>query len=193
LAGERIVSFTTVVVAEDPTNNGYILKPLVTAVLKSCGRPRAKVSVLSNPRTTGYEHAKQLLKNELIERYKFVDLLLFLPDADGKDRSLEFQALENQAHVVGTKLICCAAAQEVETWLLAGHIDKLQESWMQIRLNSSVKEDVFQSFLAANGDQRLPGGGREQLMIETLGNYAGLKSRCPEIEELEKRIRDLFA
>lgn len=183
------MSFTVVIVAEDPKNNGYILRPIVERILQECGRPRARVSVLNNPRTQGYEHAKRLLRTELIERYKFVDLLLFLPDADGKDRQEEFQSLEQIARKHGTNLICCSASQEVEVWLLAGHLERLSEGWMAIRLNPSVKEDVFQPFLERFGDPRLPGGGREQLTYETLENYEGLKVRCPELEELENRIR----
>jgi hypothetical protein len=189
MAGEYRLSYRVVVVSEDPTNNGYILSPVVAAILSACGKPRARVSVLANPRTQGYEHAKALLKDELIERYRHVDLLLFLPDADGKDRAREFAALEEQARVNGTRLICCAAREELEAWLLAGHLDKLDIPWSQVRGDSSVKETVFGPFLERFGDARQPGNGRETLMRSTLKNYDGLKARCPEIAELEVRIK----
>jgi hypothetical protein len=71
------------VIPEDPTYNGYILKPLVERILAECGKPNAKVIVLTNPKADGYERAKALL-GEVFERYKHHDVMLFLPDADGK-------------------------------------------------------------------------------------------------------------
>ena len=187
------MSFTAVIVAENPRNNGYLLTPLVQRILTACGRPNARVQVLSNPRTNGYEHAKDLLRSELIARYKFVDLLVFLPDADGKDRSREFEDLEAQADREGTSLVCCAAREEVETWLLAGHVDRLAVPWHNIRSDISVKENHFEAFIREFGDQRRPGAGREDLMRETLSNYEGLKARCPELSDLEERLRTLIA
>ena len=185
------MSYTVTIVPEDPTNNGYILKPVIRAVLNACGKPNAKISMLGNPRTSGYEHAKGLLRLELIKRYRFVNLLLFLPDADGKDRTTEFNALEAEATANGTTLVCCAAEQEVETWLLAGHMDRIAAPWQIVRSDASVKENYFQPFLDLYGDRRRPGSGREDLMATTLLNYAGFKARCPEIARLEERLRAL--
>jgi len=192
MVGEHRLSYRVVVVSEDPTNNGYILGPLVGALMSACGKPKARISILANPRTQGYEHAKALLRSELITRYKFVDLLLFLPDADGKDRAAELAALEAQASQVGTKLLCCAAREELETWLLAGHNDKLDLPWPDVRANTSVKEAVFEPFLEQYGDPRQPGAGRENLMRAAVVNYAGIKAKCPEIAQLEERIRGIM-
>lgn len=46
-----------------------------------------------------------------------------------KDRRQKFEILENEAAEKGAKLLCCAACQEVEAWLLAGHLNKLEKSW----------------------------------------------------------------
>ena len=56
---------------------------------------------------------------DIFERYRHLDLLLFLPDQDCRDRAAEFANLEEQAAAAGAKLITCAAVQEVEAWLLA--------------------------------------------------------------------------
>ena len=184
------MSFKVKIIPEDPTNNGYILQPLVQRLMSQCGRPNSKVEVLTNPRAGGYEHAKSLIVDEVLDRYSHFDLLLFMPDADGKDRSAEFQHLESVASDRGVRLFCCAAVEEVEAWLLAGHLDKLGQAWPQIRQNTSVKEEVFGPFLRAKGDARRAGGGRDLLMKETLANYAGLIERCPEIRELQTRISD---
>ncbi|MGO9085131.1 MAG: hypothetical protein ACLP6G_18225 [Terriglobales bacterium] len=181
------MSFRVLVIPEDPTYNGYILKPLVERVLGECGKPNARVMVLTNPKADGYEHAKALL-GDIFQRYKHHDVMLFLPDADGKDRSAEFQHLEKKANDSGVKLICCAAVQEVEVWLLAGHTSKLGESWNEVRADVSVKENIFDPFLRAHGDERRAGGGRDVLIQETLTNYAGLLDRCPELRRLQESI-----
>lgn len=185
------MSFNVLVVPEDPSNNGYILKPLVICILAECGRANAKVEVLSNPRAQGYEHAKELLRSSLLERYRHKDLLLFLVDADGKNRQDELQHLEQEAAARGVRLLCCAAEQEVEVWLLAGHRQRLGQSWQEVRAEVSVKERIFAPFLAAHGDARRAGGGRDFLMKETLAGYEALLRLCPELAELERRLRAL--
>jgi hypothetical protein len=184
------LSFDVLVVPEDPANNGYILKPLVSRLLEECGKPNAVVTVLANPRAQGYEHAKELLRTQLFERYRHMNLVLFLPDADGKDRSGEFRALEAEADGRGVRLLCCAAQQEVEVWLLAGHHDRLPSSWQEVRADMSVKERFFEPFLTAYGDRKRAGGGRDLLIQQTLNNYRSLLALCPELAELERRIRE---
>lgn len=72
-----------------------------------------------------------------------------LPDADGKadSRKAELRALEDDANRQGARLLCCAAEQESEVWLLAGHrqhLKQMRQSWREIRADSSVKENVFE-------------------------------------------------
>lgn len=193
MVGGSAVSFNVLVVPEDPTYNGYILKPLVERMMLECGKPNSNVVVLTNPKASGYEHAKTLIVDAVIDRYVHFNLLLFLPDADGKDKRSEFQYLESTAGHRGVRLFCCAAVEEVEAWLLAGHVDTLQGTWQEIRSNTSVKEDVFQPFLRTHGDSKRAGGGRDLLMRTTLENYAGLLGRCPELSDLQARICQSFS
>lgn len=187
------MSYLVLVIPEDPTYNGYILKPLVSRMLRECGKPNAEIKVLDNPRPKGYEHAKSLLMEQVLDRYRHFDLLLFLPDADGKNRDEEFERLEDNTRAKGVRLLCCAAVQEVEAWLLAEHLDKLSSNWQNIRADGSVKENIFAPFLAQYGDSRRAGGGRELLMNETLQNYNGVLQRCPELEVLQERIKTVLA
>ncbi len=182
------MSYSVLVIPEDPTNNGYILRPLVLRIMAECGKPNARVNVLTDPKTEGYEAAKALLVGEVADRWRHMDLFLFLPDADGNYRAEEFARLERIAADKGVQLVCCAAVQEVETWLLAGHVDKLNQPWGTIRADVDVKENVFQPFLAQYGDSRRAGGGRDILMQETLTNLGGLLQRCPELQMLRGRI-----
>jgi hypothetical protein len=187
------VSYRVLVIPEDPTNNGYILRPLVARMLDECGKTHAKIQILTNPKSDGYEHAKRLIREEVIERYAHFDLLLFLPDADGKDRSAEFAAMEGEAEMKHVLLICCAAVQEVEAWLLAGHLEKINRSWADLRQDVSVKETAFEPFLAGDGDARRPGAGRDLLMNEALSHYDALLGRCPELKRLQERIYAAFS
>jgi hypothetical protein len=177
------VSCKVLIVPEDPTHNGHILKPLIVRMLEHCGKPNAKILVLSEPRLQGYDHAKEKLP-EILYRYQHLDLVLFLVDADGKNRAGEFAALEKRS----PKLICAAAVQEVEIWLLAGHADKLDLPWQTVRQNVSIKEQVFAPFLDKYGDPRRYGGGRDILMQQALENYQGILQRCPELKTLQDRI-----
>jgi hypothetical protein len=184
------VSFRVLVIPEDPTYNGYILKPIVERMLAELSKPRADVTVLTNPKLNGYPHAVSAIRSDLVERYKHFDLWLFLPDGD---RAGDLQPLEAELASQGIHLLCCAAKPEVEAWLLAGHRDKLSISWSEVREHQRLKEDVFEPFLAEFGDNQSPGGGRERLTRETLENYRGLLKVCPELANLETRLRTFLA
>jgi len=177
------LSCRVLIIPEDPTNDQHILRPLVVRLLKECGKGNAKVVILRNPAVSGFEDACGKLP-EIRKAFGHFDLLVFLPDADGKDRSQRFAQFEAEP---GPKLLCCAAVQEVEAWLLAGHTEKLAQPWSEIRADVSVKENVFNRFLSKFGN-RQAGGGREELMQQTLTNLRGLLERCPELDDLQTRI-----
>jgi hypothetical protein len=154
---------------------------------------------MASPRTNGYQHAKSLFPQSVLDYYGHKHLVLFLPDSDGEDRGAEFARLETEfsrkAQEIGKsiRLICCAAVPELEAWLLAGHQDNWEPGWQwaAMRSDRSIKENYFDPFLGKHGQDksRYPDQGRKQLTIEALRNYDGIKSRCPELQELEDRIR----
>ncbi len=80
----------------------------------------------------------------------------------------------------------------MEAWLLAGHLNKLDKPWSEIRADPSVKEFFFSDFLSSYGDPKAAGGGREGLMLETLENYGGLLDRSLELKDLQTRIQNLL-
>lgn len=180
------MSFRVLVIPEDQTHNGYILRPIVEQMLAELGKHRARVTVLPNPRLTGYDHALRAIRGELIERYRHFDLWLFLPDGDRADdlRWLENELAEQQVH-----LFCCPAQPEVEAWLLAGHRDKLPLSWAEVRQHTHLKEAVFKPFLKEFGNSQSSGGGRGRLVRETLSRYRRLLLLCTELADLENRLR----
>jgi hypothetical protein len=179
------LSCNVLVISEDSTKDQHILRPLTSRLLRECGKNNANVKVWPNLKVRGFERVRDTLPT-LLGRYRHFDLLLFLPDADGNHagRASLFANLEEQH---GPKLICCAAVEEVEAWLLAGHFDKLDRPWGEVRSDTSVKENFFIPFLSRFGD-RSPGGGRERLMQETLTNLRGLLERCPELARLQEKI-----
>ena len=186
------MSLKVLVIPEDPTYNGAILEPLIKRMLAECGKPRARVLVLTDPRVNGFDHACARM-GSITERYAHFDILLFLPDNDGRDRAAGLRRLEDRAAQSGVRLFCCAAIEEVETWLLAGHRSKLQQDWRQVRQDVSVKENVFTPFLAEYGNRKEAGGGRQRLMKEALRNYPGVTRLCPELGDLENRVKAALA
>jgi hypothetical protein len=181
------MSFRVLVIPEDPTQNGYIPKPLVRAVVGDAGRPRARVEILSNPRIQGYDQAVRAIREDLAARYWFWDLWLFFPDADRASwqamRDLE-RTLEGQR----VRLRCCPAQPEVEIYACAGFVRELREPWDQARADPRLKEQVFLPLLQARGDPDRPGQGRDLLIAEALQSLPGLYRLCPELRELRDRI-----
>lgn len=102
------MSVRVLVIPEDPTHNGYILKPLVEMVLDEVGKPNAKVTLLTNPRLRGYDHAVDAIRNELARQYAFFNLWLFFPDAD-RANNASIHALETELSSKGVSLLRCAA------------------------------------------------------------------------------------
>jgi len=184
------MSLKVLVIPEDPTHNGAILKPVVERVLAEAGRPRAEVKVLTDPKLGGITDAKRAIRDELPDRYRHVPLWLFLPDGD---RAGDLTGLEMEMRERGVQLLCCAAQPEVEAWLLAGHRDRLGLAWSKIRIHPRLKEEVFEPFLSRFGNPRVPDEGRGLLVRQTLANYEGLASVCPELKDLENRIRDALS
>lgn len=182
------MSFRVLVIPEDPTHNGYILKPLIEAICSDVGKPRALVKVLGNPRLEGYDHAARAIRDELPDRYRFFDLWLFIPDAD-RASPAAMASLEQSTRDKGIALFCCPAVPEVEIYACAGWRDRLGKSWEDVRLDTEMKENVFEPFLERFGDARRAGGGRDLLVAEGLRNLPLLYTLCPELGELAKRLK----
>ncbi len=185
------MSFRVLVIPEDPTNNGYILKPLVEAILTDAGKPNAKVQILTSPRLNGYDEAVAALREELPDRYGFWDLWVFLPDAD-RATPAAMQSLEADLSAMNIRLLCCPAQPEVEIYACVAHRDKLGASWPQVRQHRRMKETFFDPLLASQGDaRRAAGGGRDQLITASLSPLRTLLRLCPELQTLRDRIARL--
>jgi hypothetical protein len=108
------------IVPEDPTNDQYILKPVIEAIFKDLSRV-ASVQVLQNPRLRSVQQAldPKILVN-IIKSYPQEDLFLLLVDRDcDENRINKVKAREDEAVGIGKWLIGCLAIEEVEMWALA--------------------------------------------------------------------------
>ena len=175
------------VIPEDQTHNGYLLRPLVKAIMADAGRRSAKVKIVSKPRLRGYDHAIKAIREELPDLYGFFDLWLFFPDADRANDDA-MQALERDLAVPGITLLCCAAQPELEIYACAAFRSDMQETWDEARRHPKMKEEVFQPLAKLHGDLRQPGESRGLMIAESLRNLPLLFQLCPELKRLRDRI-----
>ena len=184
------MSFRVLVIPEDPTFNGYILKPLVEAVLAEAGKPNAKVQMLTNPKVGGFDQARRAIKEVLPDSYGHWDLWVFIPDADRASEPA-MRELEEGALSRGIHLLCCPAQPEVEIYCCVATRGELNASWETVRSSSRMKEEYFEPLLRKHGEMNRAGGGRETLIAASLSKMETLFRLCPELTRLRDRIRSL--
>lgn len=189
------------IIAEDPTQDFYILEPVVKAMLEELGRPRAIVRTCRNPIYRGIsEVLKPAVLEEILDTYPMVDLFLLCVDRDGEagrraqlDRREELctQQLAGQRRI----LIAEHAWQEVEVWALAGCDDLPADwRWREIRAERDPKERYFDPYVQMRRLSDTPAAGRQTLGRQAGRQYTRLRQRCPEdIGALERRVRDWLA
>ena len=185
------MSFNVLVIPEDPTHNGYILKPLVEALCEDAGKPQAKIKLLEIPKLGGYDQATKAIRTELPERYHFMDLWIFFPDAD-RASDAAMKALENEVAERGIRLFCCPARPEVEIYACATFRTEIDIPWEEVRTHPRMKEDIFLPLLEKHGDRARPGNGRDVMIDGALRNLPLLFQLCPELKLLRDRIEQLI-
>lgn len=182
------------IIPEDFTLDQYILRPLIQAMFKRLDNAKARVEVCRDPRLGGVTHATNLENIQLIlERHPMFDLYLLCVDRDGKEgRRTQLNKLEYQAKEMlpqSRLLLAENAWQEIEVWALAGHDLPINWSWSVIRAEIDPKELYFFPFAKQKGLIH-----DSDLIYKTLGqeatkNYGRIRTRCPEVLELETRIQ----
>ena len=182
------------VIPEDFVNDQYILKPIISAMLKA-RRKTAKVSVCQNPRLRGIDHALNWERvKTIIDQYQYrIDLFLLCVDRDGvASRKDMLNHLEDQAINVlpnGKFFLAENAHQEIEVWVLAGHNNlPANWSWPDIRAEIHPKETYFQPFAEQKGVSNELGNGRKILAEEAARQYNRIRQLCEEVADLESRI-----
>lgn len=175
------------VVPEDQTLDGYIVRPVVTALFDDLGY-RASIDVLPEPRLRGAGDAldKELIAS-IVRDNPMIDLFVLVVDRDCDRRGNSRKALERQSEHA-TKLIACVAKEEVEVWLLALYADRLPVPLKEVRAHCDPKEVWAEPLLASLGRQG-PGGGRKNAMRALAGSWRSLRDRCDELKQLQKAIQ----
>jgi hypothetical protein len=179
------------VIAEDPTHDHYILKPVVEKLLEDAGRPSAAVEVLRDPALRGADQAlRREVVAEIIEDNRpMIDLFLLIVDRDCDRQRHGARLAERLAEHEGV-LLGCAAVEEVETWMLALHRAELEAAFGEVRAECDPKERFAEPFLSRMGWSTEVGGGRKRAMRALAGNWAGLLQVCPEIRGLRDALRE---
>jgi hypothetical protein len=184
------------IIPEDDENDHFILKPLFEAMFKHLGKPQADVKI-HHPKVGGWEAVKKWEHIEgIIERFSTVQVLVLCVDRDGHEqRRGILDALEGKAKrtllPTGRLFLAEQAWQEVEVWAMAGIDWRLKPKWTwdAIRSERDPKEHYFDPIVKDRGLVDSPGAGRAILGAEAACNYAKVRQNCPEIRDLERRIR----
>ena len=185
------MSFRVLVIPEDPTWNGYILKPLAKRLLADAGKPAARVELLANPRVRGYAHALRAIREELPDSYGFFDLWLFFPDGDNDPgRADAMGQLEADLQCRDIPLLFFNDTPTAEIYTCVPFQDDLSGGWQNARTHPRMKEEVFAPLLQMHGDPRQAGGGRETMTTRSLENLQRLFQLCPETKRLRDRIAE---
>jgi len=193
-------ALNVLILAEDFVKDEAVLQPIVGAMLRAAGKPRAKVKVCKDPRFHGTSEAlKWAYIEQALSRHRgMVDLFLLCVDRDGvASRAAALAHLERQAIAAipeRSAFLAENAWQEVEVWVLAGHNLPTRWNWKEIRQEIHPKENYYVPFAVSRGVIDLPGEGRDKLAREAAARYERIRQRCKEdVGRLEGRIRDWVA
>lgn len=184
------MSLKVLVIPEDPTNNGYILRPLIGAILANAGKSKAKVHVLGSPKMEGYAQARDAVEHQLPDIYSDRKLWIFMPDSDLASPAA-MQDLEKRLESKGIRLFCCRATPELEIYPCLAFKSDMGMSWDDARRHTKFKEEVFEPLRKKHGNHKAPGQGREEMTNESLKKMDTLFQFCPELKELRDRIAAL--
>lgn len=183
------MSYRVALVCEDHTLDQFILRPVVEALLRSVGKPRAIVTAVTDPQLRGIGDLKRELCG-IVARYSLIsDLVIIAVDRDcASDREASMRALLDGCDGA-KKALLVVARQELEVWALWGKRDELSTRWADILEECHPKENFFDQILES-GDERQPGRGRSRLIARSLENgWSSLAAGCPELAQLEEEVR----
>ena len=179
------------IIPEDERKDQYILKPIFSRLLRSIGKPRARIRVCQDPRLGGIVEAMKPDRiSEIVERYKgMMDILILCVDRDGEEGrrhrldQIEAKFRDDRAFLAEN------AWEELETWVLAGLHLPADWNWKTIRAEVQVKERYFGPLVAQRNLSDKPGGGREPLGEEASRRIDVIRQKCSEdFDALARRL-----
>ncbi len=188
------MSFRVLVIPEDFRNDQHVLEPIIGRMLETIGR-KAKVLTCRDPLLGGVSQAMKWDRiEEILVRYQgMIDCFLLIVDRDGDPRrKVQLEALEAHARAAlptDRHFFAENAWQECEVWLLAGHDLPRDWAWKKVRDHRHPKEAYYRPFAEARGVIGEPAAGRGTLGREAAARYSRIRKLCPEVAELEERMR----
>lgn len=179
------------VIPEDPSLDQYVLKPLVERIFAALDRS-PRITILFNPRLRGVAQALDAtILAEIVANYPMNDLFLVMVDRDGDESRRRRAEAREEEHP--ERLLVCLAIEEIEIWMLAIHHTSLKAPWRDVRSEVQLKERFAKPFLRESAPSLDPGKGRIWAMQDLGAHWRGVLRRCPEIEELKRRIGDCLS
>jgi len=182
------------VIPEDFRKDQYIIKPLVQALFQMHGKPHANIRICNPPLLQGISEAlKSERLREVVERYRFVDLIILCVDRDGElGRQTRLDQIEAEFGL-NRHFFAEQAWEELETWTLAGLPLPKDWTWRQVREEISVKELYFEKLADLLQVSDGPGGGRKALGELASKSLPAIISKCPEdFGKLSLRIQNFI-
>ena len=130
----------------------------------------------------------------IVDRYRAMySVFLLLVDRDANEhRAVQLRTLEEKVRTIlpaGKTLIAEHAWEELEVWLLAGHDLPREFVWNDVRGDRDPKERYYVPFAKLRGVFNRPAQGRQTLGDEAARRMDRVCSLCPEVADLERRIR----
>ncbi len=180
------------VIPEDPVNDQYVLRPLISLIAEEAGIVNPRVAVLENPRMQSVTQAldPQTLAS-IASRYKArYDVFVLAVDADcDPNRQAAVDDRAEELAAAGVALVGRVAIQEVEVWALAPFAGELRKTfkwqWEAIRAECDPKEVYFAPFIRAKGWGAMLGRGRHEAMKHlTRRSLKQVLTRCAELAQL---------
>ena len=199
---KKLRTIHNVIVIPEDCSDMDMLKPIVSAMIKNLGSPRAKIQVYKPSVFKGISQVLQLKNiNKIIDRYETeADLILLCVDRDGdphtqaKLANLEEKVNKKLGHNQKLKIFLAENAyQEIEVWVLAGFkefLDSKDFAWQEIIDERDPKDKYFIPFSKEKEYFDYPNDGRQELAKEAARNYHRICKMCPEVARLEKKIKD---
>ena len=186
------MSVKALVTPEDPTHNGYILKPLMEMVLADAGKPSAKVTILTNPKTRWLRPGRNGGAGPVGFTLRLHGPLAVLPRRGSGERQCD-GGPRSQTPRTGRQPAVLPGEPEVEVYASVAYRDEIGMDWRtEVRTHRQFKERVFTPLLAKYGDTRMPGGGRGRMTAESIRSRSRFFRLCPEIRRLRDRVADVL-
>jgi hypothetical protein len=181
------------VIPEDFVKDEHILLPIIRRLLADIGKPNAKVLVCRDPRLRGVGEAlKWSVIQKIIGRYRYrTHVFILALDRDAEmGRRARLSTIELKAKEEIQCFLGVLAEEEVEVWVLAGHTLPPPWKWSAIRKARDPKEQYFEAFAKQRGVSQNLSGGRKVLAAEAVNRFARIKQLCPELVDLQLRIKE---